>query len=250
MAANADVLAYLIEGAKRRGIDPATVQRAFGHEGLNVFDPGRPDRGGDEGSSFGPFQLHYAGMSKSMPNAGMGDDFTRSTGLHASDPSTWRAQTDYVLDYLANGGTWKPWMGAAAEGITGRMGLPGGTGGAKPGEATVAEYRAGQAGDKPVFVGSAPVAPMQETPSPLAMADATPAANDKPGWRKKLAKAVAGYKAPAVAKIDTNFEGMRSAPAARVDTPEIPLFDQNQVAQQRQDLAMAMQRLNSGKLWL
>jgi len=250
MAANAEVLAYLIEGAKRRGIDPATVQRAFGHEGLNVFDPSRPDRGGDEGSSFGPYQLHYKGFSKSMPNAGMGDDFTRATGLHASDPSTWKAQTDYVLDYLANGGSWKPWMGAAAEGITGRMGLPGGTAGPKAGEATVAQYRAGQAGDKPVFVGSAPVAPVQgAAPAGTAVADAAPA-NDKAGWRKKLAKMVAGYKAPAVAKSSVNFDAMRPTPAARVDTPEMALFDPSQAAQQRQDLALAMQRLNSGKLWL
>lgn len=249
MAANPEVLAYLIAGAKQRGIDPATVMRAFGHEGLNVFDPSRPDLGGDEGSSFGPFQLHYKGMSKSMPNAGMGDDFTAATGLHARDPSTWKAQTDYVLNYLQNGGTWSPWMGAAAEGITGRMGLPGGQ---KPGEASVADYRAGQAGDKPVFVGSAPVAPVQEdTPaSPFAVADATPAADDKPAWRKKLAKAVAGYKAPSIAKSATNLQAMNSTPGARVDSPDIAPLDPNQIAQTRQDLAMAMQRLNSGKLWL
>jgi hypothetical protein len=132
MAANPEVLAYLVEGAKRRGIDPATVVRAFGHEGLNVFDPAQPDRGGDEGSSFGPYQLHYAGMSKSMPRAGMGDDFTSKTGLNARDPSTWRQQTDFVLDHLAGGGSWRPWMGAAAEGITGRMGLPGGSGAPSP----------------------------------------------------------------------------------------------------------------------
>jgi hypothetical protein len=253
MAANQDVLAYLIEGAKRRGIDPATVTRAFGHEGLNVFDPNQPDRGGDEGSSFGPYQLHYAGMSKSMPNAGMGDDFTRATGLDARDSSTWRQQTDFVLDHLANGGSWKPWMGAAAEGITGRMGLPGGQPGAKPGEASVADYRAGNTGGKPVFVGAAPVTPFQDAAPAApgtAVASATPAAGDKKGWRTALSKAMTGFKMPAMAKSDPNA-GMPAMPAAaRVDTPEMASFDPNQIANQRQQLAMAMQRLNSGKLWL
>lgn len=251
MAANADVLAYLIEGAKRRGIDPATVQRAFGHEGLNVFDPGRPDLGGDEGSSFGPFQLHYAGMSKSMPNAGMGDDFTRSTGLHASDPSTWKAQTDYVLDYLANGGTWKPWMGAAAEGITGRMGLPGG--GAVPvrPNATSPQMAADMASPgNPAISTPRQTGGVQGPPMPPDIAAQQSEIADNAGWRKKLAKMVGGYKPPAIAKSDTGLEGLKSLPAARVDTPEIAPFDQNQVAQQRQNLAVAMQRLNSGKLWL
>jgi hypothetical protein len=201
MAANQDVLAYLIEGAKRRGIDPATVTRAFGHEGLNVFDPNQPDRGGD----------------------------------------------------LANGGSWKPWMGAAAEGITGRMGLPGGGPGAKPGEASVADYRAGTTAGKPVFVGGAPVAPVQDAAPAApgtAIASATPAAGDKKGWRNALSKAMTGFKMPAMAKSDPNA-GMPAMPAAaRVDTPEMASFDQNQIANQRQQLAMAMQKLNSGKLWL
>lgn|GEM_PF-3434897 len=248
MAANRDVLAYLIEGAKRRGIDAATAVRAFGHEGLNVFDPSKPDRGGDEGSSFGPYQLHYGGMSPSMPNPGMGDDFTRATGLDARDPSTWKAQTDFVLDHLQNGGTWAPWMGAKAEGITGRMGLPGGQ---QPGEASVAEYRAGQAGDKPVYVADVPATPVQpDTPAAPAVADATTAPAGKSPLRQKLAKMASNFKAPAVAQTPVDMAGLRPMPAARVDSPEFAPFDQNQIASQRQNLAMALQRLNSGKLWL
>lgn len=127
MPADPQVVEYLRQAAIKRGIDPDTFLKVSRAEALNVFDPSKPDLGGDEGSSFGPFQLHYKGMSKSMPNAGMGDDFTAATGLHASDPSTWRQQVDYVADHLANGGTWAPWMGAKAVGITGRMGLPGGS---------------------------------------------------------------------------------------------------------------------------
>lgn len=251
MAANREVLAYLVEGARRRGIDASTAVRAFGHEGLNVFDPNKPDRGGDEGSSFGPYQLHYAGMSRSMPNAGMGDDFTRTTGLDARDPSTWKAQTDFVLDHLANGGTWAPWMGAKAEGITGRMGLPGGPAGPQPGEATVAQYRAGQADGKPVYVANVPETPVQPpTAAPVATADASPAPKGKNTLRQKLAKLATGFSPPAVAQGTVDMAALRPTPAARVDTPTIAPFDQSDVASQRQNLAMALQRLNTGKLWI
>lgn len=121
---NPDVSDYIRQGAIARGMDPNVVLRVAGHEGLNVFDPSKPDQGGDEGSSFGPFQLHYAGRSKSMPNPGLGDEFTKATGLHASDPSTWKQQIDFSLDWARKHG-WSPWMGAKAEGITGMMGING-----------------------------------------------------------------------------------------------------------------------------
>ncbi|MBB4297231.1 hypothetical protein GGI55_001758 [Rhizobium leguminosarum] len=119
---NPEVADYIRQASIARGMDPNIVLRGVGHEGLNVFDPSQPDHGGDEGSSFGPFQLHYAGMSKSMPNAGLGDEFTRATGLHASDPSTWKQQVDFALDWARKHG-WGPWMGFKAEGITGKMGI-------------------------------------------------------------------------------------------------------------------------------
>jgi hypothetical protein len=119
---NPDVASYIQQAAAARGIDPNIALRVAGHEGLNVFDPSKPDGGGDEGSSFGPFQLHYSGMSKSMPHAGLGDEFTAATGLDARDPSTWQKQIDFSLDYAKNKG-WGPWMGAKAEGITGKMGI-------------------------------------------------------------------------------------------------------------------------------
>ncbi|ANL52862.1 hypothetical protein [Rhizobium phaseoli] len=117
-----EVSDYIRQAAISRGIDPNVALRVAGHEGLNVFDPSKPDNGGDEGSSFGPFQLHYAGMSKSMPNSGLGNEFTNATGLHARDPSTWKQQVDFALDWARKHG-WGPWMGAKAEGITGKMGI-------------------------------------------------------------------------------------------------------------------------------
>ncbi|WP_405047687.1 MULTISPECIES: hypothetical protein [Rhizobium] len=149
---NPEVAEYIRQASIARGIDPNYSLRVAGHEGLNVFDPSQPDRGGDEGSSFGPFQLHYAGMSKSMPNAGLGDEFTKATGLHARDPSTWKHQVDFALDWARKHG-WGPWMGAKAEGITGMMGI-----GAMPPQqaASAAPPAAGQTSSS---MQSAPVNP-------------------------------------------------------------------------------------------
>jgi len=250
MAANPDVLAYLIAAAKRRGIDPATAVRAFGHEGLNVFDPSRPDLGGDEGSSFGPTQLHYAGMSKSMPNAGLGDEFTKTTGLDARDPKTWPQQLDFSLDWVKNHG-WSPWMGAKAEGITGFMGVNGQPYRPDAKSPQMATDMASP-GNTALPVPSSPLAqsPMQGPPTPPDWTPPTPDAGGKSALRQKLAKLAGGFKAPAVAKSDTNLDALRPMPAARVDSAEFAPFDQNQIASQRQNLAMALQRLNSGKLWL
>lgn len=260
MAAHPEVLAYLIDGAKRRGIDPAVVVKAFGHEGLNVFDPNQPDRGGDEGSSFGPFQLHYAGISKNMPNAGMGDDFTRKTGLNARDPSTWRAQTDYVLDYLANGGTWKPWMGAAAEGITGRTGLPGGgTMHAPSVSSPQAAIDAAGPGQKPQTGTSMPEPGTpggafgpQNPPGWAGPSSETMVADAKKekSWREKLGDAIGGFNMPTVAKNDTNLASLAMPKAMLAPAQAVSTFDPNQQNNQRQQLAQAMQRLNSGSLWL
>lgn len=124
MPAHPEVEAYVYNAAIRRGIDPATALKVSRAEALNVFDPNKPDMGGDEGSSFGPYQLHYAGMSKSMPNAGLGDEFTARTGLDARDPSTWRQQIDFSLDWAAQNG-WGSWMGAQAAGVGDFDGIPG-----------------------------------------------------------------------------------------------------------------------------
>jgi hypothetical protein len=129
--------------------------------------------------------------------------------------------------------------------------------GPKAGEASVADYRAGNVKEgQPVYVGGAPVvaanetpAPVQGPPMPTAMAAASPA-GDKKGWRNALAKGMAGFKLPNVAKSDIGGLPMMPGAAARVDTPEMATLDPNQIAQQRQDLAMAMQKLNSGRLWL
>ena len=95
---------YIRSSASARGIDPEIAVRVARSEGLNSYV-------GDNGSSFGPFQLHYGGMAPGGNRvSGLGDVFTAKTGLHASDPSTVKQQIDFSLDHAAQNG-WGPWHG-------------------------------------------------------------------------------------------------------------------------------------------
>jgi hypothetical protein len=114
--ANDEVSRYIADAARARGIDPGVALRVYASEGKRAYV-------GDNGSSFGPFQLHYGGVAPGGNRvAGMGDDFTRATGLDARDQSTWRQQVDFALDNAAKGG-WGPWHGAAKVGIGDRQGI-------------------------------------------------------------------------------------------------------------------------------
>jgi hypothetical protein len=250
MAVNAEMVAYIRQAAINRGMDPDTAVRVARGEGglVNPFRHGEgpapksqdPSLGPLE-NSFGPFQLYVSGTG-----AGLGD---RAVAAGIDPSKDWKGGIDFALDEAKNKG-WGQWYGAKAQGITGMMGINGAAG-PQPGEASVAEYRAGQAGDKPVYVADIPETPMQpETPAAPAVAGATPAIGGKSPLRQKLAKVAAGFKAPAVAQSNVDMAALRPMPAARVDSPEFAPFDQNQIASQRQNLAMALQRLNSGKLWL
>ena len=112
---NPAIRAYITDSAKARGIDPAVALKVWGHEGHAGYV-------GDGNSSFGPFQLHYGGINPKMPHAGMGDDFTKATGLDARDHSTIRQQVDFALNHVRRHG-WGAWMGAKAEGIHGFQGV-------------------------------------------------------------------------------------------------------------------------------
>jgi hypothetical protein len=137
----AEMEQFIREEAVKRNIDPDIAVRVAESEALNAFDPDKPDRGGDEGSSFGLYQLHYKGMSKNMPNAGLGDEFTALTGLDARDPSTWKEQVKFSLDHAGKNG-WGAWMGAKKAGIPDFAGIsgrsPNAAGSVAPGVATPA----------------------------------------------------------------------------------------------------------------
>jgi hypothetical protein len=254
MATNAELVDYIRQAAVKRGIDPDYALRvARGEGGLsNPFRHGEgpapksqdPSLGPLE-NSIGPFQLYVSGTG-----AGLGD---RAVAAGIDPTKNWQGGVDFALDEARRKG-WDQWYGAKAQGITGMMGINGAPVGQQPGEASVADYRAGTSGDKPVYVASLPETPAQPDAQPAAApavaAATTPAVGGKSPLRQKLAKAASGFKAPAVASTPVDMAGLRPMPAARVDTPEIAPFDQNQIASQRQNLAMALQRLNSGKLWL
>jgi hypothetical protein len=125
----AETEAYIRSAASARGIDPDVAVKVARSEGLGGA------YAGDEGSSFGPFQLHYGnvpGTSKGNAVPGLGDLFTKTTGLHASDPSTTRAQIDFALDQAVKSG-WGPWHGWTGDpnaglpsGNSGNLGTTGG----------------------------------------------------------------------------------------------------------------------------
>lgn len=76
---------------KQFGVGQArNLLKIYGTEGAGSYV-------GDNGSSFGPFQLQYGGMAGGGNRfAGMGEKFTRDTGLDARDKSTVRAQIEWV----------------------------------------------------------------------------------------------------------------------------------------------------------
>lgn len=110
-----EVAAYIQQAAQLRGIDPTVALKVAESEGLHGYI-------GDENTSFGPFQLHYGSGGRGFAQAGLGNDFTRDTGLDARDPNTWRQQVDYALDHAKKEG-WGAWYGARKVGITGKMGI-------------------------------------------------------------------------------------------------------------------------------
>jgi hypothetical protein len=90
---------YTRQVAQEYNIDPDVASRVLAQESSY----GQAKKPGDDGTSFGPFQLHFAPDGKAM-----GDDFLRDTGRDPRDPSTWKEQIDYALQHAATGG-WGPW---------------------------------------------------------------------------------------------------------------------------------------------
>ena len=104
------VAQYIRYAAAQRGIDPEVAVKVANSEGLNTYV-------GDNNSSFGPFQLHYGNVAGGGNRVGgLGDSFTKATGLDARDPKTIKEQIDFSLDAAKQTG-WGPWHGAARVGV-------------------------------------------------------------------------------------------------------------------------------------
>jgi hypothetical protein len=110
-----EIAEFIKQEAVKRGIDPAVALAVAKSEGLDTYT-------GDKGTSHGPFQLHYRSNIPGLSSAGLGDEFTRQTGLDARDPKTVKEQIKFSLDQAKKTG-WGPWHGAAKIGITGKQGI-------------------------------------------------------------------------------------------------------------------------------
>lgn len=113
-------MAYIQKAAIARGVDPnvaLTIAKREGLKGNGNNQAGDMSTNLGEYTSFGPYQLHYGykrkpGQSKDgMSNYGLGDEFTKKTGLDARDPTTVRQQIDFALDHMATVGHSKDWHG-------------------------------------------------------------------------------------------------------------------------------------------
>jgi hypothetical protein len=113
--ANASVMSrdeienYIREAAKARGISPDAAIKVFHSEGATGHGPSLQSNIRKSGSgsfngyedSHGPFQLYRGGI---------GADFEQKTGLKIDDPTTFRQQIDFSLDWAAEHG-WGKWNG-------------------------------------------------------------------------------------------------------------------------------------------
>jgi len=95
--------AYTAKKAGELKLDPDFAVKVFGGE--SGF---KPHAVGDDNSSFNVGQFHYGNVSKKYPNPGLGDQFTKDTGLDARDPKNAYAVIDYGLTHASKKG-WNDW---------------------------------------------------------------------------------------------------------------------------------------------
>jgi hypothetical protein len=85
VAPESERIAFARRYATSKGVNPDAVAATIAGEGLHVYV-------GDNGTSFGDFQLHVGG--------GMGDQ-ALTAGIDIRDPKTWKEQTKFAIDQMA-----------------------------------------------------------------------------------------------------------------------------------------------------
>jgi hypothetical protein len=108
--------AYIRQVAAQIGINPDDAVRVAKSEGFNAFT-------GDNGTSFGAFQLHVTPNGRGHA---VGDQFRADTGLDPSNPANERASIDYALNWARKHG-WGDFHGAARVGMGQWQGIGGGS---------------------------------------------------------------------------------------------------------------------------
>jgi hypothetical protein len=101
----ADREAWIRSFAAANGIDPDMAMRVARSEGFGSYT-------GDQGTSFGDFQLHLDGKK----GQAVGDAFKKQTGLDPSDPANEKAMDQFALQWAAAHG-WSDFHGAARVGV-------------------------------------------------------------------------------------------------------------------------------------
>lgn len=234
--------AFIRATAKKYNIDPEVALKVAKSEGLGTFQSSVV-KGGKRENSWGAFQLYTDG--------GLGNEFQKATGLDPSDPKNEEATIDYALRYASQHG-WGSWYGAKNTGIKEWEGI--GDYGAKGRD--VAEGYGGIGSD---MAASARAEAASSTPESVAevastLGKGTDDKTKKPAdYRDALGEGLeklgAGY---ATANKDTVARAPSSTTVPAAALPMAPgpmsMVDPKMIEMQRQQLALAMQRLNSGKL--
>ena len=100
----AEVSPVVVDEAKKQGLNPGVVlnivKAEYGNGSKYV---------GDDGSSGSPLQLHYGNTSSMYPHPGLGNAFTKKTGLDARDPAHWEGATRFGIQKMAEQGL-TPWL--------------------------------------------------------------------------------------------------------------------------------------------
>jgi hypothetical protein len=243
------------ETAKKYGIDPEVALRVAKSEGLRTFRSGVRRKDGTEEPSWGAFQLYTGG--------GLGNKFQKETGLDPSDPKNEDATIDYALKTAAKVG-WGPWHGAKNTGIGEFEGIGGGAKTASTdaasgyggiGSDAAASERAATTAIKGTDTSTTTPDVASTTPAPATGDFLSKLQDPKTGASEGLGEAIKGL-GQATAGTGLNKDPYATAPARPVpiaplatQTQVVPMVDPKMAEQQRQQLALAMQRLNSGRLY-
>jgi hypothetical protein len=242
---------YIRETAQKYGIDPEVALRVAKSEGLASFKSGVIQKSGKEEPSWGAFQLYTGG--------GLGNKFKKETGLDPADPANEKATIDYALKTAAKVG-WGPWHGAKNTGIGEFEGISGGAAAPKTDAAAgyggVGSDAAASARAAQVDTTSPDVTPNTlQTPTGTSTGDFIDKLKDpKTGAAAGLGEMISGL---GQATANTGMKDMYATPARpmtvappALSAPSVvPMVDPRQAESQRQQLALAMQRLNSGRLY-
>ena len=116
------IFSIIEEESKLRNIESNTAMDIYRNEGYNSYQSnigrrGHGSRGGKE-ASYGPFQLFTGG--------GLGNEYEEATGRVLAKDNTEdgiRKQIQFALDKAAEKGSWNPWYGRKAAGVSSGQGL-------------------------------------------------------------------------------------------------------------------------------